>query len=43
MRVNFWDNRPRPMLLLAPLANVTDTAFRQIIARCGRPDDGSAS
>ena len=26
------------MLLLAPMANVTDTAFRQIIARCGRPD-----
>ena len=26
------------MMLLAPMANVTDTAFRQIIARCGRPD-----
>ena len=34
----FWDTLPRPMLLLAPMANVTDTAFRQIIARCGRPD-----
>lgn len=39
MQVNsFWDTLPRPMLLLAPMANVTDTAFRQIIARCGRPD-----
>ncbi len=25
-------------MLLAPMANVTDTAFRRIIARCGRPD-----
>lgn len=37
-RSGFWDTLPRPMLLLAPMANVTDTAFRQIIARCGRPD-----
>ena len=36
-RASFWDTLPRPMLLLAPMANVTDTAFRQIIARCGRP------
>ena len=35
---SFWDDLPRPMMLLAPMANVTDTAFRQIIARCGRPD-----
>ena len=35
---SFWDHLPRPMMLLAPMANVTDTAFRQIIARCGRPD-----
>ena len=34
---SFWDTLPRPMMLLAPMANVTDTAFRQIIARCGRP------
>ena len=36
---SFWTALPRPMMLLAPMANVTDTAFRpQIIARCGRPD-----
>ena len=37
MQVNFWDTLPRPMLLLAPMANVTDTAFRRVIARYGRP------
>ena len=35
---SFWAALPRPMMVLAPMANVTDTAFRQIIARCGRPD-----
>jgi nifR3 family TIM-barrel protein len=35
--------KPRPIFVLAPLANVTDAAFRQIIAkysRMGEPDGG---
>ena len=38
MQTSFWNRIPRPILLLAPMANVTDTAFRQTITRCGRPD-----
>ncbi|MBU1039314.1 tRNA-dihydrouridine synthase [Patescibacteria group bacterium] len=28
--VNFWQNLPKPFLALAPMAGVTDTAFRQM-------------
>lgn len=28
----------KPIFALAPMANVTDTVFRQIVAGCGRPD-----
>ncbi|MBI2068653.1 MAG: tRNA-dihydrouridine synthase [Candidatus Yanofskybacteria bacterium] len=35
---NFWQKLPRPFFILAPMANVTDWAFRKIIAKCGRPD-----
>jgi nifR3 family TIM-barrel protein len=34
---NFWQELPRPFLVLAPLANVTDAAFRQIIAKYSKP------
>lgn len=37
----FWEKLPRPFFVLAPMADVTDTAFRQIIAKYGkftRPD-----
>lgn len=34
----FWKNISRPAFVLAPMANVTDAAFRQIIARYGKPD-----
>ncbi|MBI2444711.1 MAG: tRNA-dihydrouridine synthase [Candidatus Magasanikbacteria bacterium] len=34
----FWQALPRPIWALAPLANVTDAAFRQIIAKYGKPD-----
>ena len=34
----FWANLPKPFFVLAPLANVTDAAFRQIIATYGKPD-----
>lgn len=34
----FWDQLPRPFYILAPMADVTDNAFRQLIAQCGKPD-----
>jgi nifR3 family TIM-barrel protein len=34
---NFWKDLPRPIFVLAPLANVTDPAFRRIIAKYSRP------
>lgn len=30
---NFWEKLPKPFFALAPLANVTDAAFRRIIAK----------
>ena len=34
----FWGKLPRPFFVLAPLADVTDPAFRRVIAACGAPD-----
>jgi nifR3 family TIM-barrel protein len=34
---NFWADLPRPFFVLAPLANVTDAAFRRIIANYSKP------
>jgi nifR3 family TIM-barrel protein len=31
--MSFWNNVPKPILVLAPLANVTDAAFRRVIAK----------
>lgn len=31
--MNFWKNLPKPFFVLAPLANVTDAAFRRMIAK----------
>ena len=28
----------KPILALAPMADVTDSPFRQIVANCGKPD-----
>ena len=36
--MNFWQKLPRPFFILAPMADVTDMAFRQIIVESGRPD-----
>jgi nifR3 family TIM-barrel protein len=36
--LGFWEKLPKPFFALAPMANVTDTVFRQIIAAHGRPD-----
>ncbi|HXK40833.1 MAG TPA: tRNA-dihydrouridine synthase family protein [Candidatus Paceibacterota bacterium] len=38
MDKNFWQKLKRPFFVLAPMANVTDWAFRKIVAKCGRPD-----
>src|SRR3989344_3976697 len=35
---NFWNNLEKPILIQAPMEDVTDTVFRQIIAKCGKPD-----
>jgi tRNA-dihydrouridine synthase len=35
---NFWQTLKKPILIQAPMEDVTDTVFRQIIAKCGRPD-----
>ena len=34
----FWDKLPKPFFVLAPMADVTDAAFRRIIAKYGKPD-----
>jgi nifR3 family TIM-barrel protein len=34
---SFWTDLPRPFFVLAPLANVTDAAFRRIIAKYSKP------
>lgn len=34
---NFWATLPKPFFALAPLANVTDAAFRRIIAKYSKP------
>jgi len=35
---NFWSQLKKPIMVLAPMADVTDTAFRRIIAKYGKPD-----
>jgi tRNA-dihydrouridine synthase len=35
---NFWTKLKKPIFCLAPMADVTDCAFRQIIAKYGKPD-----
>ena len=35
---NFWKELHKPILGLAPMADVTDPAFREIIATYGKPD-----
>ncbi|OGI76294.1 hypothetical protein A3C67_00235 [Candidatus Nomurabacteria bacterium RIFCSPHIGHO2_02_FULL_42_19] len=36
--LGFWGKIKRPVFALAPMADVTDCAFRQIIAKYGKPD-----
>lgn len=35
---NFWLNLPRPFFVLAPMADVTDIAFRTLITKYAKPD-----
>jgi len=35
---SFWNKLKKPILVQAPMEDVTDTVFRQIIAKCGKPD-----
>jgi nifR3 family TIM-barrel protein len=35
--MNFWKTLPKPFWVLAPMEDVTDTVFRQIVASLGRP------
>ncbi len=35
---SFWDALPRPFFVLAPMADVTDPAYRALIAKYGKPD-----
>jgi nifR3 family TIM-barrel protein len=37
---NFWVELPKPIFVLAPLANVTDAAFRRIIAKYSKVQGG---
>jgi len=34
----FWSKLPKPFFALAPMSDVTDVAFRNIIAKNGKPD-----
>ena len=35
---NFWQDLPKPFFILAPMEAVTDTVFRHVILKAGRPD-----
>lgn len=35
---NFWLDLPRPFFALAPMEDVTNVVFRQVISEAGRPD-----
>jgi len=36
--MNFWNKLPKPFFVLAPMADVTDEAFRLMFAKYGKPD-----
>ncbi|MFC1732906.1 tRNA dihydrouridine synthase [candidate division KSB1 bacterium] len=38
MEQGFWEQLKKPFFVLAPMADVTDPAFRRIIAKYGKPD-----
>lgn len=38
MHMNFWNELPRPAFTLAPMEDVTDTVFREIVLSVSEPD-----
>lgn len=38
MTTNFWHELPKPFFILAPMEDVTDIAFRHVVAKAARPD-----
>ncbi|MCE9549336.1 tRNA-dihydrouridine synthase [Candidatus Nomurabacteria bacterium] len=38
INLGFWAKLKKPIMVLAPMADVTDCVFRQIIAKYGKPD-----
>ncbi len=38
MQKGFWGKIKKPIMALAPMADVTDVAFRRIVAKYGKPD-----
>jgi len=36
--LGFWATLPKPIIVLAPMADVTDVSFRQMFAKYGKPD-----
>ncbi|MFM2357505.1 MAG: hypothetical protein RJA61_242 [Candidatus Parcubacteria bacterium] len=38
MNFGFWQKLKKPIVVLAPMADVTDPAFRRVIAKYGKPD-----
>jgi tRNA-dihydrouridine synthase len=36
--MTYLENLPKPFFVLAPMDDVTDTAFRQIVSDCAKPD-----
>ena len=36
--MSFWESLPRPFFAMAPLKDVTDAAFRALVAKRGKPD-----
>jgi nifR3 family TIM-barrel protein len=36
--MSFWNNLPKPFFAMAPMADVTDVAFRALVAKRGKPD-----
>lgn len=36
--MNFWHKLKKPIMVLAPMADVTDPAFRRVIVKYGKPD-----
>lgn len=38
MNKSFWEGLDKPFFVMAPMADVTDAAFRKLVAKYGKPD-----